>query len=527
MSDLREAAAISARGGFTLLIGNSISLLVSAAGAVLVARFLSSSDYGLFGVSLVLPSLFILLAGWGIDSSLIRFISSYRSEGNILRIKDVVKTGISLKLALGGVLSLIQFFLADFLATFLLKRPETGVLLRFSSVLIFSESLHGTLGSILAGLEKMDLLAYLSITQAFVKGFLSPILVYWGFGVRGAVLGYVLSFVASSLVGLIFIISQFFLMRNEKKIQGERSNNLKLILGFGVPLYLGSVFSGFSLRFQNFLVSWHLTDIIIGNYNVASSFTALVGLVTGSIQTTLFPTFSKFSFQDDSKNIFEVFRSSVRYASIIVIPFVFLLATVSRSAIYTLYTAKYPEAPLFLSLLLIPILFVGTGSLSIGNLFNSQGDTETTMKISILSSMFSVASSIILISQVGVIGLIITIILTGLIDNLSGLILLKKKYNIELNLKHTGSTVLSSIIPSLVVYVLTMFLSSQLPFISLITSTAVFLGVYLILAPITGTITDRDIENLYSITKDLRIIHPFAKIFFNFEKLILNFVKKW
>ena len=80
MGSLGEVAATSAKGSFTLFVGNSVALLVNAAGSILVARMLSPSEYGLFSVSLVIPGLFMLFSDWGVNSALFQFIARSRSQ---------------------------------------------------------------------------------------------------------------------------------------------------------------------------------------------------------------------------------------------------------------------------------------------------------------------------------------------------------------------------------------------------------------------------------------------------------------
>ena len=79
---IEETAAQSIKGGFILLIGNSVSLVVNAVGVVLVARMLSPSEYGLFTVIMILPSFLSLFTRWGIDQALVNFIAKYRSQGD-------------------------------------------------------------------------------------------------------------------------------------------------------------------------------------------------------------------------------------------------------------------------------------------------------------------------------------------------------------------------------------------------------------------------------------------------------------
>ena len=141
MDDVGDGAAVFVRGSFALFVGSFVSLFVMAAGSILVARMLSPSDYGLYGVSLILPDLFLLFSGWGIDSALIRFLARYRAEGDRGMIRVLERVALLFKFGVGGVLSLALFLSADFLAAVLLRRPGAGGLVRLASLLVLFQSL--------------------------------------------------------------------------------------------------------------------------------------------------------------------------------------------------------------------------------------------------------------------------------------------------------------------------------------------------------------------------------------------------
>ena len=166
MGSLGEVAATSAKGSFTLFVGNSVSLLVNAAGTILVARMLSPSEYGLFSVSLVIPGLFMLFSDWGVNSALVQFIARSRSQDKLGRIRGYQRTGFIFNLMVGGVLSLILWIFSDVLATVLLRRPEAGQLVRVASLLVLFQPMHNIAVAMLAGLERMDYRAAVNVSQS-------------------------------------------------------------------------------------------------------------------------------------------------------------------------------------------------------------------------------------------------------------------------------------------------------------------------------------------------------------------------
>jgi len=68
---LVEIAEDSARGGFFLFTGNALSTLILAVGSILVAKLLGLENYGLFSISFVAPSIFLLSTDFG------RFIAKH------------------------------------------------------------------------------------------------------------------------------------------------------------------------------------------------------------------------------------------------------------------------------------------------------------------------------------------------------------------------------------------------------------------------------------------------------------------
>ncbi|MDH5200212.1 MAG: oligosaccharide flippase family protein, partial [Candidatus Bathyarchaeota archaeon] len=203
MGGMGEAAASYVKGGFTLFVGSLVSFIVMAVGSILVARMLSPAEYGLYGVSFVLPSFFLLFSNWGVDTALTRFVSRYSSEGRRLEIWRLIRVGLLFNVCVGVVLSLVLFLSADFLSVLVLRRPTAGEFVRLASLLVLFQSLYSTVISVLTGLERMDLRSAVGVFQAIIKGSSSPILVYMGFGVSGPLIGQVLSYFVASVVGVL------------------------------------------------------------------------------------------------------------------------------------------------------------------------------------------------------------------------------------------------------------------------------------------------------------------------------------
>ena len=102
----------------------------------------------------------------------------------------------------------------------------------------------------------------------------------------------------------------------------------------------------------------------IGNLDIATKFLSLVTLFTMPIALTIYPTFSKFNFNLQPEVLKALYRSSIRYATLIIVPATIIIAVLAGPGISILFGTRYEFAPMFLSLSLLPFLAVGLGSLA-------------------------------------------------------------------------------------------------------------------------------------------------------------------
>lgn len=176
MSELDRVARKSARGSFYLFVGNFLSELINAVGAVLVARLLTPQEYGVYGLSFVLPGIFLMFSNWGISEALTRFLARYQAEGRWDDIRRMTRTGLLFNGSVAFILSLAMYASADPLAAMALARPELGDLVRLTSALVIVHTVFTAASSVFFGLERMDLMAAMMVTQSIIKASASPLL---------------------------------------------------------------------------------------------------------------------------------------------------------------------------------------------------------------------------------------------------------------------------------------------------------------------------------------------------------------
>ena len=503
---------VSVTGSFHLFIGKSMSTIIMAIGTIILGRIMLPTEYGLYTISLV-PSVTIsLFDDWGITVAMSKYIAQYKAINKDADIHDIIAAGLTFKVATGLALSLLSLFLANFIATTIFNRPETTPLITLASIAILSQSLLNAAQSNFIGFERMKLTSFTLICQSIIKSTVSPLLVLVGYGAIGAVLGYTFSFLVAAILGLTMLY--FLLFKNLKKSSPRRTDKiktLKTMLRYGVPSSISTILGGFLTQFYAFLMVFYCSDVMIGNYQIALNFALLLTFFTFPIATVLFPAFSKLDPQKEPQLLKTVFTSSVKYTAMLLVPVTAAVMVLSKPMISTLFGEQYVYAPLFLTLYVIVNLFSGFGKLSVGTLLLGLGETRTLMKLSLLTLLIGLPLAFLLIPNLGIIGVILGTLFSGIPSMFLGLHWIWKHYKVTADWGSSAKIFVASTIAAATTYLSLNFLNT-VEWLNLIAGGIVFLTAYILVAPSIGAIIQDDITNLRAMLSGLGFISTIANL---------------
>jgi len=519
-------ARVSARGGFNLFWGLAASSIIRALGVIIVARLLSPSEYGVVAIALMAPNLIGIFRDWGVNSAMIKFTAQYRSENKTAKVKSILVAGLFFELVLGFSLFIVSFLLSGFLATAIFQRPDIEPLIQVASFTVFAGALLTAAQSSFIGYEKMKLNSVTMMCRSVLNTILSPLLVILGLGALGAILGTTIAFLIAGLISILILY--IALHRNLQNPNGNKPKivkTMKTMFKYGLPLSISIILTGFLAQFYNFLIAIYCTDQIIGNYQVAMNFAVLISFFATPIATVLFPAFSKLDPQKEKETLRNVFQFSVKYAALLVVPAAAAIIALSQPAISTLFGEKYTYAPPYLTLIAITYLYSAFGSLSFGNLINSQGKTKFQLKLTLITSALGFSLSLLLIPKLGIMGLIATTLIAGIPSLIIALWWIKKHFTATIDWVSSAKILLASTLAAAVTY--TAVSQLNLPnWITLTIGALIFLPTYTITAPLVGAVNKTDIQNLRETLKELGpLTHLFNLPLDLIEKLIIIFQK--
>jgi O-antigen/teichoic acid export membrane protein len=159
--------------------------------------------------------------------------------------KGILTAGVLFELTLGLSLSLLSFLLSNFMATNILQRPDIAPLIQIASFNILADALLTATNSIFTGYERMELHSITLILQSSLKATLSLLLVIFGLGVFGAVIGNTIAALTSGLLStsMLYIV----IYKNTEKIAKEKLRiieNIKTMFKYGLPISISAILNG-------------------------------------------------------------------------------------------------------------------------------------------------------------------------------------------------------------------------------------------------------------------------------------------
>lgn len=513
------------KGSFWLFTGRAFSTLFLAGGTIFLGVFIGADDYGLYSIALILPITLLLFQDWGVGSAMTKFCALFIREKREKELQKLIKVALVFEGATASLLTIIALLMANFVASLLYSNNESAVFfITIASIVILPSSFLSTIQSIFIGFEKMKLYSILLVCQAVLQSILSILLVYLNYGAFGAILGYILSFIGAAMLALTLLHFKIL-----KKLQNDHTSSiglnvsqaLRLLLSFGIPLGISNILGGISTQSHSFLKASFVNLAMIGNYKIAHNFTIMLSFITTPINTVLFPAYAKIDPYSERQVLKSIFKSSVKYVSLLLVPATMALMVLSKPLIGTIYADKWPYAPLFLSFGVIGNLFIVFGNVIISSLLTGLAKTNFLMKMQMLNIVVSLPLAFILIPLFGILGSIFAGFVAGIPTLIYSLHFLWKHYKLKADYRTSGKIFLASSMAALVTWSFLSFFSAA-AWIILTIGATIFLTIYVIFCPLIGAVNQEDLSNLKLIFSTLGFISTLVNIPLNLMEWVLK-----
>lgn len=500
MSEI-DIAKQSARGTFSLFLGNLGATIISAIAIIAIARLLGPDAYGTYTLVLVTPNVVQTAAGLGIGYAVTRFAAYHRSRGEHEVARRMTTNALMFIVVTGAVLSGVTYLGAGVLPRVLLHRTGLTELTEIASALVLGQTIFQAALSALIGWSSMGAAGVTYGIQAGARLVVAVGLILLGFGVYGAVVGHVASMYIAGALSLALLFAK---MGVERRVLSSFTSDIRTMLVYSMPLFVSGIAVTLSSQYVLIVLANVGSNASVGFYQSATNVIAAIGLTSASITSALFPAFAHLDGADADTGL--ALRYAVKYMGIFVAPLVFFLVGTAPQMVDAVYGPQFGGAASLLVLLSLAELPLVIGLAVIPQFMNGIGRTRLSMLLGLVSAAAQVvfAPLLALGLGLGVTGIAYSIGLTNTAAVVVGLYILRSQTSTTISLKPSFLTLVAAIIPYFALLGLGHLQIGVAPI--LLGGILVYLVLYLVALPLTGALSKDDIVRLTLATEGMRYV---------------------
>ena len=499
-----------AKGAGVLFFAMIMGIFFNFVARVIIARFYTPDDYGLFNLFFTVLSIFAGVGMLGLGNGIQRFIGYYSGSREKNKIKAVERWGLLIGIISGISFGIFLFIIAPWIAPMISKTNVFVDYLRIAAVSIPFYVILNILISVFRGHQRIKerILFYdlgtniIFLVFSFIIGILSlPFIgIIWSM------------FAASAVMSISFFI--YYIGKKESLSINAGSYLFTLpmakkILIFSLPLLLVDILQEVLGWTDTLMIGYYLTESAVGYYNVAKPLSIFIstGLTVSSfIYSPLVASlYSQRKFNENK----EIFSILTKWICFLTLPIAMIFFFYPKEVIYFSFGADYLPAAITLQILTITFFinnFMGPN----GSTLTAYGKTKYLMYSTTIAAGLNIILNILLIPIYGIIGAAIA---TGISIILVNIIRSYKLYSISGvhslkpdNYKPVISTILLGSIIAISVGII------PIPGImQVILTYCLLLIVLLLMIFITHSISNQDIQLIIMVEKKIGFNLSFLK----------------
>lgn len=490
-----------ARGTGIIFIGTIVGMLLGLVGRIVVVRYISQSEYGIYSLAIVMISIFATISTMGLKEGLARNVAYFRGRNEKEKIRGAVYSSIWIILISSLVLSSILFLTSNLISKNIFNSSELSLPLKIFSIAVPFIVLSGILASIFRGYDRVEPRTYFenilrnALFILFVVGVVLLDLSFIGvvYGYLAAAMVTCVAFVAYAMKKLPVPI---FSIR--KDMYGN--NILKELLFFSLPILAISVLNLVLGWTDTLMLGYFKTSDVVGLYNGALPLARLIIIAFSSASMIYIPIASGLYSRNLIKEMRRIYQVLTKWILSVSIPIALIFILFPETVLNFIFGVEYVQAVpalRILSLGFISQIFLGLN----GSSLVVMGKTKFLMFSSLFGAIFNVVLNVVLIPDFGIGGAAIASITSFWIVGILNLAKIYHFSKIHPFTRNYMKPLVISIILTAIIYASTSILRIEFWMIPIILF--IFLFSYGILLLLTRSFDKEDIEILLIIEKKI------------------------
>lgn len=394
-----ELATI-ARGAGITLIGSAASKGLLFVYIILLARFLSNNDLGLYFLGFSIAFFLTILATLGLDAGVVRFIAISSAGKDPLKTRSIFLSSLRIAAVSGTVTAILTFLFSDMIANRIFHKPELSFVIKFFSVAIPIDSLLKIAISSLHGLKQIARSVFCENVALIGARFSLTFIFMYGFGwnISAVIAAHILSSLFSFSMACFFVVKK----TNSAIVRKPGEYHAGPLLRYSMPMMFSAFVFNVSRQVDVLILGSLVAATQVGFYSAAVRLVAIGEIVFVIFQPIFHPFVAELSEKKEFRKISSLLKTITRWNVIISLP-VFLLLVCFPEFFVQIYGKEFLVASACLSVLAAASLFSPISNLPNSVIFMS-GHPEITVKNNIIALILNALLNYYFISRFGIIG---------------------------------------------------------------------------------------------------------------------------
>ena len=491
-----------AKGTGIIFIGTIIGMLLGFVSRVIIVRYTTQSEYGIYSLALVILNIFATISTLGLQEGTTRYIAYFRGKKEGGKVKGVISSSLKIALIASISLAAISFFSSDFISVSIFHTPALSTPLKIFAIAIPFTVLINVFIAIFRGFDRVD-------ARVYFQNILGPVLyllfliavVLFGLSFIGVVYAYVLSIAATCVLFVIYLMKKLPLsIRSGSSTTNPMTWDL---LFFSIPLLAVSMLMMTFLWTDTLMLGYFKTPDAVGLYNAALPLASFLSLVLNSLGFLYTPLVTQFYSKNQMEELRRTYAISTKWCFLCALPIFFILFLFPDVVLNLLFGSRYISAAVALQILALGF-FLNPLLGPIYNTLIAIGKTKIIMQTYLICGFANVALNIILIPSLGIVGAAIASASTYVIGAIVFSLALYQYSRAHPLTRNYLKSVIIAIGVIFIIYIIAKnFL--MVTFWMLLVLFMIFLVMYALLLLLTKSFDDEDIVLILEIEKRLGI----------------------
>ncbi len=327
---------------------------------ILLARtFLSPSEYGLLFLAISIFSIAFFFSNFGIANSTARYIAEY-SETKPGQIPNLLSVSLRYNLALILVVATaVALFHQPIAAQF--DDPGLEALLVLGFFYIMAKTLNKYVYTLFQGFNRVHWSAIVSIVSN-LGTFLAVIgLLVFGFGVVGALSGYIIGYLLGTLVGVVVLYRLVSAIDTAPSLEPGLRRRL---LEYSLPLAATNGSNILYKRVDTVLVGFFLTPVAVSYYVLSKQLAESVIAPAQSLGFAVSPSYGEYKAAGELDEAAHIYEQTFTYNLLFYIPAAAGLVLVAEPMVQFIFGTEYLDAVTVIQVLAVFMILQSIDSIT-------------------------------------------------------------------------------------------------------------------------------------------------------------------